>query len=47
MVDLNGVNCLLMTPFDEEGKVDFNSLAEMADDVIKGGVNNVDVSNEG
>ena len=21
MVDLNGVNCLLMTPFDEEGKV--------------------------
>ena len=41
MIDLNGVNCLLMTPFDEEGKVDFNSLAEVADDVIKGGVNSV------
>ena len=39
MVDLNGVNCLLMTPFDKDGKVDFNSLAVVADDVIKGGVN--------
>ena len=41
MVDLNGVNCLLMTPFDKDGKVDFNSLAVVADDVIKGGVNSV------
>ena len=41
MIDLNGVNCLLMTPFDKEGKVDFNSLAAVADDVIKGGVNSV------
>ena len=41
MVDLNGVNCLLMTPFDNDGKVDFNSLAVVAVDVIKGGVNSV------
>ena len=41
MVDLNGVNCLLMTPFDKDGNVDFNSLAVVADDVIKGGVNSV------
>lgn len=41
MVDLNGVNCLLMTPFDSTGNVDFDSLAVVADDVIKGGVNSV------
>ena len=41
MVDLNGVNCLLMTPFDAKGNVDFDSLAGVTDDVIKGGVNSV------
>ena len=34
MIDLNGVNCLLMTPFDSTGNVDFDSLAVVADDVI-------------
>ena len=37
MVDLNGVNCLVMTPFDEQGDVDEDGLCRVVDHVIDGG----------
>ncbi len=37
MVDLKGVNCLVMTPFDERGEVDEKSLCRVVDHVIDGG----------
>jgi 4-hydroxy-tetrahydrodipicolinate synthase len=37
MVDLKGVNCLVMTPFDEQGNVDEKSLCSVVDHVIDGG----------
>lgn len=37
MVDLNGVNCLVMTPFDEQGDVDEEGLCRVVDHVIDGG----------
>ena len=37
MVDLNGVNCLVMTPFDEQGNVDEEGLCRVVDHVIDGG----------
>ena len=37
MVDLKGVNCLVMTPFDEQGNVDEEGLCSVVDHVIDGG----------
>ena len=37
MVDLKGVNCLVMTPFDEQGNVDEAGLCSVVDHVIDGG----------
>ena len=37
MVDLRGVNCLVMTPFDEQDNVDEKSLCRVVDHVIDGG----------
>ena len=38
MRSLKGVNCLLLTPFDENGEVDEKSLRRLIDHVLDGGV---------
>jgi len=38
MKSLEGVNCLLITPFDETGQVDEDSQRRLIDHVIHGGV---------
>jgi len=38
---LDGVNCLLMTPFTKQGDIDYDSLNRLINHVIDGGVNSV------
>lgn len=41
MVDLRGVNCLIMTPFNESGDVDEEGMCRVVDHVIQGGANSL------